>query len=127
MHTCLFASVSSPYTYISFTEILHQIDNLVFQQATLVQLLLLLSSVWYQLGEQLGLTAHLEKIQVNNHGQDENCLRALLYVWEEQTHRKYYTWRTIIKTLKELGAVRLANALAQRTGNHSVLQLQQNV
>ena len=27
-------------------------------------------------------TAHLEKIQVthNNHGQDENCLRALLYV-----------------------------------------------
>ena len=49
------------------------------------------------------------------HGQDENCLRALLYVWEEQTHRKYYTWRTIIKSLKELGAVRLANALAQRT------------
>ena len=85
----------------------------MFQQATLVQLLLPLSSVWHQLGEQLGLTAHLKKIQVNNHGQDENCLRALLYVWEEQTHRKYYTWRTIIKTLKELGAVRyMANALA---------------
>ena len=29
--------------------------------------------------------------------------------------------RTIIKTLKELGAVRLANALAQRTDSHSVL------
>ena len=69
-HT-LHAQASSTI-HLHSTEILYQIDKLVFQQATLVQLLLPLSSVWYQLGEQ----------------------------------------RTIIRTLKELGAVRLANALA---------------
>ena len=87
-----------------------------------MQLLRPLASVWYQLGEFLSLIPHLEKIKVNNHGQDENCLRALLYAWEEQTQRRFYNWRTMIKALKELGAVRLANALAQRTDNHSVFE-----
>ena len=104
-----------------FIEILHQIDNLVFHQATLVQLLTPLAPVWYQLGEELGLTTHVKKIEVNNMGKEENCLRALLYVWEEQSQKRFYSWTTIIKCEKNLGAVRLANALAQRTDNHSAL------
>ena len=95
----------------------------MFHHATLVQLLTPLAPVWYQLGEELGLTAHIKKIEVNNMGEEENCLRALLYVWEEQSQKRFYSWSTIIKCVKNLGAVRLANALAQRTDNHSALQM----
>ena len=58
---------------------------------------------------------------VNNMEKEENCLRALLYVWEEQSQKRFYSWTTIIKCVKNLGAVQLANALAQRTDNHSAL------
>ena len=77
----------------------------------------------------MGLTAHLEKIQVNNHGQDENCLRArtAVCVGGADTQEVLHMVNHHQDTEKELGAVRLANALAQRTDNHSVLQLQQNV
>ena len=94
----------------SLAEILHQIDNLVFHHATLVQLLTPLAPVWHQLGEELGLTTHVKKIEVNNMEKEENCLRALLYVWEEQSQKRFYSWTTIVKCVKNLGAVRLANA-----------------
>ena len=104
------------------TEILHGIDNLVFYHATLFQLLTPLAPMWYNLGEELGLTTYLDKIEVNNMGNEESCLKAVLYVWEEQSQKRFYSWITIIKCVKTLGAVRLANALAQRTDNHSALQ-----
>ena len=103
------------------TEILHGINNLVFHHATLFQLLTPLAPLWYHLGEELGLTTYLDKIEVNNMGNVESCLKAMLYVWEEQSQKRFYSWITIIKCVKNLGAVRLANALAQRTDNHSAL------
>ena len=68
------------------TEILHGIDNLVFHHATLFQLLTPLAPMWYHLGEELGLTTYLE---VNNMGNEESCLKAMLYVWEEQSQKRF--------------------------------------
>ena len=105
-----------------FTDILHGIDNLVFHHATLFQLLTPLAPLWYHLGEELGLATYLDKIEVNNMGNEESCLKAMLYVWEEQSQKRFYSWITIMKCVKSLGAVRLAQRTAQRTDNHSALQ-----
>ena len=90
----------------------------MFHHATLFQPL---APLWYHLGEELDLTAHIEKIEVNNMGNEESCLKAMPYVWEELSQKRFYSWITIIKYVKNLGAVRLANALAQRTDSHSAL------
>ena len=73
----------------------------------------------------MGLTAHFEKIQVNNHSQDEKsvyehcCMcgrsRHTGSTWRTSSHGEHTYMENLIKILKELGAVRLANALAQRT------------
>ena len=76
--------------YLYLTEILHGIDNLVFHHATLFQLLTPLAPLWYHLGEELGLTTYLDKIEVNNMGNEESCLKAMLYVWEEQSQKRFY-------------------------------------
>ena len=92
----LYTQVDPKGVFVSFlvwlnlyiTEILHWIDNLVFHHATLFQLLTPPAPLWYHLGEELGLTTYLEKIEVNNM---ESCLKAMLYVWEEQSQKRFYS------------------------------------
>lgn len=87
--------------------------------STLFGLLEPISSLWYQLGEALTLTPHLN--QINNH-KDEQCLSTVLQKWE-QYPIKPYSWETLVNALKtnKVRAIQLADELTAKLGSESSL------
>ena len=85
--------------------------NMELNHAALFELLQPISSMWYQLGETLGLSPYLEKIKLNN-AKDDQCLQALLHEWESQKIRGF-TWGNLITALQsnKVGMTRLAQKL----------------
>ena len=89
--------------------------------STLFGLLEPLSSLWYQLGEALTLTPHLDQIKINNHN-DEQRLKAVLQKWK-QYQIKTYSWVTLVNALEsnQVRALQLADELKAKVGSESSL------
>ena len=99
---------------------------------TVLELLQPLSSLWYQLGNALGLTPRLDKVETvaNNHNDSER-LRAVLYHWETGGDQvRPYTWETLVTVLtsNQVGATHFAAELSKKvlksqntTAKHNML------
>ena len=82
---------------------------------TVYELLEPLSSLWYQLGNALGLAPYLDEVRTNNHSDSER-LRAVLYHWETSVDQvRPYTWETLVAALasNQVGATQLAAELSK--------------
>ena len=88
--------------------------NMELNHASLFELLQPISSVWYRLGEALGLSPCLEKIKLNN-ARDDLRLQALLHEWESQKIRGF-TWGSLITALQSnrVGMTHLAQKLQEK-------------
>ena len=95
------------------SENLRKMTVLDLNYSTLFGLLEPLSSLWYQLGEALTLTPHLNHIRTANYN-DEERLSAVLKKWE-QHQIKPYSWETLVNALKsnQVRAMQLADELAK--------------
>ena len=83
---------------------------------TVYELLQPLSSLWYRLGNALGLAPYLDKVRTNNHN-DSDRLRAVLYHWETSGEQvRPYTWDTLVAALasNQVGATHLAAELLKK-------------
>ena len=83
---------------------------------TVYKLLEPLSSLWYQLGNALGLAPYLDKVETNNRNDSEH-LRAVLYHWETSGDQvRPYTWETLVAALasNQVGATHFAAELSKK-------------
>ena len=101
------------------SENLQKMTALDLNHSTLFGLLKPLSSLWYQLGEALTLTPHLNQIMTANYN-DEQCLSAVLQKWKQHSI-KPYSWETLVNVLKsnQVRAMQLADELKAKVGSES--------